>query len=227
MEITCNDIDSTSDLSQDFFSIDEQDSISGSISVQVSYIDVDAEVAEDTMDKEFSKVHYHTKSIYKDYELCFQFCGIIQKYYSNLPFLSTFMFLIPFIYFMGKRGFVYVPFLLLIQCIIQTILSFCFWIDPKGHRNTQIHKIDSYCTRFNILLFIAYNLFYQIHNIPFFISIVIMGLFFYLSHVFSSTNWCSMNHTICHVLAHIFGSISIYFTLFPGFPYKQNHHDYI
>lgn len=227
MELTCNDIDSTSDLSQDFFSIDDQKSVSSSISPQVSYIDVDAELAEEFMEKEFAQMHEHTIHIYKEYELFFQVFGILQKYYSNLPFLTTFSFIIPFIYFIGKRGFVYVPFLLLIQCILMACISFCFWVDPNKHQNTPIHKLDSYCARFTILLFIAYNLFYQIQNIPFFISTVIMGIFFYLSHMFSSNCWCSMNHIICHVLAHIFGSVSIYFTLFPGFPYKQNCHDYI
>ena len=227
MEGTCSDIDSTSSLSQDFFSVDEHNSISSSISVQVSYIDVDAELAEETMEREFSKVHRQTEKICKDYEFCFQLCGIIHKYYSNLPFLSSITFFIPFIYFMGKRGFVYVPFLLLIQCILMVFISCCFWVDPKHHRNTSIHKVDSYCARFTILLFIAYNMFYQIQNIPFFISTVIMGLFFYLSHIFSSNCWCSMNHVISHALAHVFASVSIYFTLFPGFPYKHNYRHYI
>lgn len=216
-ENLCNDINSLSDVSQDFFSVDEGvqevydiNSISSSISAQVSFVDIDAEMAEQQMEDEFYGIQKNTP-----YDLHFQLIRLFNLHFCKVPILTSFVFLMPFVYYMGKHGFLSTPYLLFIQCIIMSLISSCFWIDPVENYNTHIHKIDAFCARITIAMFILYNIFFQITNVFFFISTFIMGIFFYLSHYFSTKDWCGTLHIVNHTSAHIFACISIYFTLFP------------
>jgi hypothetical protein len=108
------------------------------------------------------------------------------------------------------------PLPLKILISINSIASILFWLDPLQNRNRAIHTIDAALMRINIFLFICYKLWiYETRggskNLGLFMAnTMAMFLFFWLSNIYSTHEWLSQSHIICHFFAHLFGMHSIY-----------------
>jgi hypothetical protein len=134
---------------------------------------------------------------------------------NNLLYCSSHLFLIPL--------FVYV--ILIKKTRFQTILfsalysnfifSIAFWYNPIKH--SMVHKIDAIAARTSIILMLIYTL--SLRNLSFymlfwyFLNIITMLFFFYMSNVFSSNKWCCVPHIICHFMSHVFACIGVFFII--------------
>ena len=104
--------------------------------------------------------------------------------------------------------------ILLGGCLLLTFLSAqMFWSVPiKG---SLVHRFDSVTTKVTIICFIIYTLTQKLTNmelaISYMILLFIMFYFFYLSHCYSSNEWCCDQHIYSHGLAHIFCFLSSLF----------------
>lgn len=97
---------------------------------------------------------------------------------------------------------------------LQGIFTLLFWRDPVKNRNTEIHHIDAIITKIHIVSYIFYKLFiYRKNGLVFSITTSTGLYFFYLSHRYSTREWCSRPHLLCHFGAHIFSALSIYLAI--------------
>ena len=90
--------------------------------------------------------------------------------------------------------------------LINFGLSLLFWSKPI--KNGTIHTIDAFFARVSFICFIAYIVFlkkisiiYKIISIFLFLIGIVM---FYNGDKESSKNWCSKNHSMCHMFFHLF-----------------------
>jgi len=134
---------------------------------------------------------------------------------NNLLYYSSHLFLIPlfvYIILIKKTRFQTILFSALYS---NFIFSIAFWYNPIKH--SMVHKIDAIAARTSIILMLIYTL--SLRNLSFymlflyFLNIITMLFFFYMSNVFSSNKWCCVPHIICHFMSHIFASIGVFFII--------------
>jgi uncharacterized membrane protein YgaE (UPF0421/DUF939 family) len=98
---------------------------------------------------------------------------------------------------------------ILVLFLILTILcSQLFWSHPVRH--STIHKIDAIVAKIVIFSFILYTLRYKFKISYLGVLLAIFGSF-YLSHHYSSQEWCSNQHLCCHGCMHIFCFIATFY----------------
>lgn len=134
--------------------------------------------------------------------------------YVNTPMITSGVFPLYFsinnTIFIQRTVFSYFAFITL----NGSIISIFFWLNPISNRNTIIHKIDALSARFVIVNYALHKLFFNRNNLIYFmVNYFIMLYFFYLSHRFSSTNWCCKKHIICHLSAHLFSIFAFLVTM--------------
>lgn len=127
---------------------------------------------------------------------------------------TTMFFLLPIIYIIYKNKS-YLPPYLMILLLLSVFSSILFWSNVINNKNNIYHTLDAFFARITIISFIIYNIYLKNFNYPFFISTFIMLFFYYISHINSKQLWCCNNHIFYHIFAHVFGLLSIYFTMFP------------
>jgi len=98
--------------------------------------------------------------------------------------------------------------ILLLFLILTMIWSQLFWRHPVQH--SIIHKIDAIVAKIVIFSFILYTLWYKFKVSYLFVLLAIFGSF-YLSHHYSSQEWCSHQHLCCHGFMHIFCFIATFY----------------
>jgi hypothetical protein len=120
---------------------------------------------------------------------------------------------ISFIYFLlfSKRNAVEI---LLSGCLFLIFISAqMFWSDPV--KNSSVHMFDSITTKTTIFCFVLYTVTQKLTSVVLAISYAIllfaMSYFFYLSHFYSTNEWCCDRHIIYHGFAHMFCFISSLF----------------
>lgn len=147
---------------------------------------------------------------------CFEHpLSLYEQMWIRLPFLSTTLFVFPFIWTMYKYNTTVlpIPLWLSVLSVITTIVSFMFWSNPVQNRNTWVHHLDGKLARLTIFGIIIYNIFSGFYA-KFWFSCLIMFVFFALSNYFSTVHdFGCIWHISMHVCAHIFASLGIYFTI--------------
>ena len=93
--------------------------------------------------------------------------------------------------------------------IMVTITSQIFWSNPiKGSRS---HRIDSYVTKFAILVFIYYTFLRGFSTfwwkLSYMTVIIMMAAVFWLSNHESSYRWNSREHILAHSMVHYWGLV--------------------
>jgi hypothetical protein len=131
----------------------------------------------------------------------------------KLLYVSSHLFLLPFLYYLFTEK-TRIQSILFTALFSNFIFSIAFWYDPiKG---SFIHKIDAVAARISITLLFLYTTIFRNLSIFGFIwyilTVLTMGLFFYLSNIFSTYKWCCIEHILCHLMAHIFACLAIFFT---------------
>ena len=137
----------------------------------------------------------------------------IEAHLCKLPVITSIIWIVPISYCYGKGIHHPACYVLLILILNMSIFSCLFWIDPVAHRNSIFHCLDAFFARMTIIIFILYNLIFQIENTPFFTSMGTMTVFFYFSNYYSGRLWCCASHIFCHLCAHLFATLGIYHTL--------------
>ena len=100
--------------------------------------------------------------------------------------------------------------------VLIIILSQLFWSNPIQH--STIHRIDAMVAKMGFVSFVVYILFFKKH--PWWgclcgiFIIFCISISFFFSHHFSSLEWCSENHLICHGMMHIFSYIGTFFAFY-------------
>ena len=147
---------------------------------------------------------------------CFEHpLSLYEQMWIRLPFLSTTLFVFPFIWTMYtyKTTVLPIPLWLSILSVITAIVSFIFWSNPVQNRNTWVHHLDAKMARLTIFGIILYNIFGGFYA-KFWFSCLIMFVFFALSNYFSTVHdFGCIWHILMHVCAHIFASLGVYFTI--------------
>ena len=147
---------------------------------------------------------------------CFEHpLSLYEQMWIRLPFLSTTLFVFPFIWTMYtyKTTVLPIPLWLSILSVITAIVSFIFWSNPVQNRNTWVHHLDAKMARLTIFGIILYNIFGGFYA-KFWFSCLIMFVFFALSNYFSTVHdFGCILHIFMHVCAHVFASLGIYFTI--------------
>lgn len=147
---------------------------------------------------------------------CFEHpLSLYEQMWIRLPFLSTTLFVFPFIWTMYtyKTTVLPIPLWLSILSVITAIVSFIFWSNPVQNRNTWVHHLDAKMARLTIFGIILYNIFGGFYA-KFWFSCLIMFVFFALSNYFSTVHdFGCILHILMHVCAHVFASLGIYFTI--------------
>ena len=99
-------------------------------------------------------------------------------------------------------------------CIICSNL---FWINPI--QNNIYHKIDGIIAKITYCYITFYTLFINLPNkknnlliYEYCIINVIMLILFLISNYFSSKKWCSIHHIYFHILFHLSGLYSYFYT---------------
>ena len=124
---------------------------------------------------------------------------------------SSLLFIIPIVVFLIKKQKNVWEYVLCILLVINFILSLLFWSQPIQH--STIHVYDAIFGRISLFLFIFYIFFIKHFGSPgnfkllCFIVLLCTLILFYYSDVYSSKEWCSDNHIMCHFLFHMFISI--------------------
>ena len=132
----------------------------------------------------------------------------------KLLYTSSHLFLIPFfVYLFTEQS--RIQSVLFSALFSNFVFSIAFWHDPiKG---SLVHRIDAAAARTSFSMLLLYVIFLRslswVGYIWFTLSILTTVLFFYMSNVYSSYEWCCMEHILCHFMAHIFTFISILFAI--------------
>ena len=132
----------------------------------------------------------------------------------KLLYTSSQLFLIPFfVYLFTEQS--RIQSILFSALFSNFVFSIAFWHDPiKG---SLVHRIDAAAARTSFAMLLLYVIFLRslswVGYIWFTLAILTTVLFFYMSNVYSSYEWCCMEHILCHVMAHTFTFISILFTI--------------
>ena len=94
--------------------------------------------------------------------------------------------------------------------LLQGCISVVFWIDPVGHRNTLVHRVDAVLARMSISSVIGFKIWvYRRNAVWFYLHLLPMFYCFYVSNVYSQRSWCSRQHIRVHGMAHMFAYASI------------------
>ena len=127
--------------------------------------------------------------------------------------ITSILILLSFIFFIvySKKNIYEI---LLSVCLLLTFLSAqMFWNDPV--RDSIVHKFDSVTTKTTIVCFVVYTATQKLTTavlaFSYMASLFTMFYFFYLSHCYSSNEWCCDQHIYSHGLAHIFCFLSSLF----------------
>ena len=135
--------------------------------------------------------------------------------------MSILLYIIPIIYHIKKikeKSIYYnIILFLTIFCIICSNL---FWINPI--KNNIFHKIDGIVAKITFCSVVYYTLYINLPNknnyllmCYEYIVINIITLFLFLmSFYFSSKKWCSNYHICFHIMFHLFGLYSTFYTHF-------------
>jgi len=131
----------------------------------------------------------------------------------KLLFLSSHLFILPLLYHLFNPN-VRLKTLIFSALFANFVFSIAFWSNPIRWGN--IHRIDAAAARISIIFLTFYVLVFGNLSVAgmwwFILIIVMLFIFFYLSNVFSSYEWCCKEHILCHFMAHIFACLSITFT---------------
>ena len=122
---------------------------------------------------------------------------------------SSLLFIIPIAIFLMKHKKNVWEYVLCILLFINFILSLLFWSQPIQH--STIHIYDAIFGRISLFLFIFYIFFIKHFVVAVkllcFVVLFFILILFYYSDVYSSKEWCSDNHIMCHFVFHMFISI--------------------
>jgi hypothetical protein len=109
----------------------------------------------------------------------------------------------------NKSFFEYILAFLLILTIIFSQL---FWKNPI--KKSKIHIIDAIIAKIVIFSFIFYTLFYKF-KFSYLLVLLAIGISFYFSNHYSTLEWCSNKHLLCHGSLHIFCFIATFYAFSP------------
>ena len=126
---------------------------------------------------------------------------------NRILLITSALFILPF-YYLSESKNIYTD-SLFILLLITFMFSQMFWSDPI--KKSAIHIADSFIAKVTFLAFVVYTVYIGNANINYIFALLAIGLFFYLSHIFSRQSWCSKRHIICHGLAHICCAYAITF----------------
>lgn len=120
---------------------------------------------------------------------------------------SSCFLLIPIVYFLVQHRYQNVmEFILAVLLLLNLIFSIAFWCDAIN--GGTIHIIDAVFGRISVVLFSIYilalkpaTMSLKLTFVNLFISALIL---FYFSSYYSSIDWISNNHVICHFVFHVF-----------------------
>ena len=96
--------------------------------------------------------------------------------------------------------------------LLSIFFSQLFWSDPV--QNSTIHKMDAMVAKIVIFSFILYTLVYKFRA-SYLVVLFALGLTFYWSHTYSSQEWCSDKHIVCHGMFHFCCFIATFFAFVP------------
>jgi len=117
--------------------------------------------------------------------------------YTNLLLIFSILY---FVFGAFKTSRPFIEYVLLLFLIITMIASQCFWNNPIPH--SIIHKIDAMIAKLVIASFVLYTLLYKF-RVTYLIVLFFTVLCAYFSHYYSSQEWCSDKHVVCHGLLHV------------------------
>jgi hypothetical protein len=124
--------------------------------------------------------------------------------YTNLLLILSILF-----FFLTSKQKSIAEYICALFLMIIIISSQLFWNNPiKGSR---IHKIDAIIAKIVVITLVLYTLIYKF-KFDFLIVLFAMCITFCLSHYYSSQEWCSNKHLVCHGLLHISCFIATLYT---------------
>uniref|UniRef100_A0A6C0I307 Uncharacterized protein n=1 Tax=viral metagenome TaxID=1070528 RepID=A0A6C0I307_9ZZZZ len=135
---------------------------------------------------------------------------------SYLTATTLFLLFPVYFYFQSKSKNTYETALVSLL-VINIILSFLFWNDPKPQ--SVIHTLDGIFAKLSFVLFSIYILFIKdIHGLWWLISLFLFMLSataFYVSNMHSKIDWCSRDHLLFHAIFHILISLGCSIAFIP------------
>lgn len=124
--------------------------------------------------------------------------------------MSSLFVLIPLLFFYVKTDKNNYEYILATLLVLNMILSLLFWSNPI--KNGLIHTIDAFFARVSLICFIIYFVFLKenttLQKMNCFILLLMGIIMFLYGNNESCKNWCSKNHTNCHMCFHLFVYLS-------------------
>ena len=123
--------------------------------------------------------------------------------------ITTLFLLFPIYFFLYNKKKTIWEIVLALLLITNIIISFLFW--TISTEKSLIHFYDGILAKISFLLFSIYILFIKV--IPYKIKLIALiilflsSIMFYYSDIYSTKNWCSREHLICHSIFHLLISI--------------------
>jgi len=141
------------------------------------------------------------------------FDKILENIKPRLLYCTSHLFLLPILYYTTAVKHTKLLSTLFSMVFMNFILSIAFWSDPiKG---SIIHYIDRTAAKTSIVIITIYTILNRVLEnkslIWFFGSLSFMIVFFYLSNLYSTIEWCCREHLITHSMGHIMATISMFF----------------
>jgi hypothetical protein len=157
----------------------------------------------------------------------------IELIQPRLLYYTSHLFLLPIIYYIIFVKHTKLLTILFSMIFVNFIFSIAFWSSPI--QNSIIHYIDGYAAKVTIVIMTIITTFWRVLDwvdcimrkpakedasleyrktidIKWYIGcLFIMLLFFYLSKLYSTIEWCSKEHLITHFMAHVMATISAFF----------------
>jgi hypothetical protein len=124
---------------------------------------------------------------------------------------SLFLSIPLFVFFINsknKNTYTY-EFILALLLFINICFSLMFWMCPI--KDSLIHIYDGLFAKFSAVLFVIYvfiykKISYSLKTLCFTILLLCILLFYY-SNKYSTNDWCSDKHILCHSIFHVLVSI--------------------
>jgi len=142
------------------------------------------------------------------------FDKILENITPRLLYYTSHLFLLPVLYYtIIIKKHTKLLSTLFSMVFVNFIFSIAFWTEPiKG---STIHKIDSIMAKTTIATMIITTTIRRVLENQtiwwFFCCLAWMILFFYLSNLYSTIEWCCREHLITHSMGHLMATISMFF----------------
>lgn len=141
------------------------------------------------------------------------FDKILELIQPRLLYYTSHLFLLPILYYTIAIKHTKLLTTLFSMVFVNFIFSIAFWSSPT--KGSMIHYIDAIAAKTTIsIMIVTITVRRVLENQSiwwFFGCLAWMILFFYLSNLYSTIEWCCREHLITHFMGHLMATISMFF----------------